>query len=343
MKRLLLSLCLLACAACSPREQAYHPASETPVLSKKPMVQQLRTSDATALPVRSWVPAGKPKAVIVALHGFNDYSSAFASPGKYMRAHGIALYAYDQRGFGHAPSPGIWPGEDNLTRDTADMVQAVKARNPGVPVYLMGESMGGAVAVASLVRPDFPQVNGAILVAPALWGGESMNPLFRGTLWLGAHTLSDKILTGEDLHILASDNIAMLRALGDDPYFIKATRIDAIYGLMHLMDKAYSDIDNIKVPVFLLYGEHDQVIPPSPIAQCINRFSVMNKAAYYPLGYHMLLRDLHGDEPVRDIVAWIADKRRPLPSGHDKDVQRLLSKFLPKTSAAIVCRPSGSR
>src|SRR5262249_47536372 len=47
--------------------------------------------------------AGEVRAVILALHGFNDYSHAFAMPGPLWAEQGIATYAYDQRGFGGTP------------------------------------------------------------------------------------------------------------------------------------------------------------------------------------------------------------------------------------------------
>ncbi len=63
-----------------------------------------------------------PKAMIIAVHGFNDYSNAFESTGGVFQKlpTAIAVYAYDQRGFGGAAaSPGIWAGEDNLVSDLA--------------------------------------------------------------------------------------------------------------------------------------------------------------------------------------------------------------------------------
>ena len=59
--------------------------------------------DGATLPLKSWLPDGKPKAVILALHGFNDYSNAFKDSGEEWAKHGIATFAYDQRGFGAAP------------------------------------------------------------------------------------------------------------------------------------------------------------------------------------------------------------------------------------------------
>src|SRR6185312_7174511 len=68
--------------------------------------QVLVASDGAHLPLRFWLPEDKPRAVILALHGFNDYSEAFALPAAQWAKDGIATYAYDQRGFGAAPERG---------------------------------------------------------------------------------------------------------------------------------------------------------------------------------------------------------------------------------------------
>jgi len=323
MKRLISCLLLLTITACASPElqtRLAAPGSVTPDLSGQKFV----TSDGAQLPYRAWLPKGEPNAIIVALHGFNDYSHGFEIPGEYMRLHGIAVIAYDQRGFGSSPYTGVWPGEDTLARDAADMVRAVRGHYPDKPIYLLGESMGGEVAIAAVTRPDFPHIDGLILSAPAIWGGDTMNPLYRASLWVMAHVVPAKKLTGEDLHILASDNIDMLRAFSTDPLVIKATRVDATYGLVHLMDTGYNNIGKVQVPMLLLYGAHDQVIPKEPIRDAVGRLPSTTIIAYYPLGYHMLLRDLHGDVPVRDILSWIEHSGEALPSGFDRSARKML-------------------
>jgi len=328
MKPILFSCLLLLFSACAiPQVQPILPRVNIPHLQFHP-IQQVTVEDKTQLPLRSWIPHHNPKAVIIAVHGFNDYGHAFEIPGEYMQQHGFAVYAYDQRGFGRAPFVGIWPGEENLIHDLSDITRAIKKRHPHIPIYILGESMGGAVAVIALTRHNFPKVNGLILSAPAVWGGEAMNPFFRSFLWLFAHTMPQHRITGQDLHILASDNIDMLRALGNDPLVIKQTRIDAIYGLVQLMGEAYKSIDKIKGPVLILYGAHDQVIPPVPVIKAIDKINVEKACAYYPLGYHMLLRDRHGDIVVDDIIAWIVNRRLPLPS-HAKIKTSKFLKYAP--------------
>src|SRR6266851_413833 len=66
--------------------------------------------DGARLPLRKWLPRDGVKAVILALHGFGDYSHAFEMPARVWAERGIATYAFDQRGFGGAPGHGLWAG-----------------------------------------------------------------------------------------------------------------------------------------------------------------------------------------------------------------------------------------
>ncbi len=138
-------------------------------------------------------------------------------------------------------------------------------------------------------------------------------------LWIGAHTLPWLKVSGRGLEIQASDNIEMLRELGHDPLVIKETRIDAIHGLVDLMDAALAAAPRIETPVLLLYGAKDEVVPEAPSLQLWRDLPEAardrQRRALYEDGWHMLLRDLKAEVVLDDIAHWIADLQAPLPSG----------------------------
>ncbi|MBF0563479.1 MAG: alpha/beta hydrolase [Alphaproteobacteria bacterium] len=305
-------------SACTPVVQPNASEITQPSLTGNAFMARDRVS----LPMRSWLPEnGPPKAIILALHGFNDYSNAFDAPGRYLAKHGIAVYAYDQRGFGQAPDHGLWPGTENLVNDLKDAAKIIQTRHPGIPFYLLGESMGGAVVMAATTRPAPPRFDGIILSAPAVWGRDTMPMSYRISLFLTAHTMPWLTLSGRGLHIMASDNIEMLRGLFRDPLIIKKTRVDAIFGLANLMDEAFFATARVPGPLLLLYGASDEVVPRKAMARALrtlpNSDAIPRTVAIYGKGYHMLLRDLNAAIPLGDIVAWITAPGAPLPSGAD--------------------------
>jgi acylglycerol lipase len=268
------------------------------------------TRDGLRLGLMHW-DAKTPFAAIVALHGMSDYSNAFAMPAPWWAEHGISTYAYDQRSFGRSPEPGIWPGNAILRRDLSDFVGVVNAQHPGLPVYVLGESMGGAVAISAFASDVPPQADGLILVAPAVWSRKTMPLSYRLALWAASHTFRGWALSGSGLKIIPSDNIPMLIAIGRDPLFQKRARADAIYGLVSLMDEAYESPARLnKVPLMVLYGGNDQIIPKAPTEQVLAKLGPNATVKRYPNGYHMLLRDLDGGTRWADIALWVGAQVR---------------------------------
>ncbi len=309
----LLMLPLMLVAACAPSVQTVGPWAAPAELAADGIV----ASDGTVLGLTSWHPdPGPPGAVILALHGFNNYSNAFAEPAARWAAQGIATYAYDQRGFGTSEPRGIWAGAATLASDLREATALVAARHPDAPLYLLGESMGAAIVLRTMAGETAPEgISGLILSAPAVQGWRVLDWLSQSTLWLAAHTLPWWSASGRGLDIVASDNIDMLRALGRDPLVIKQTRIDALYGLVGLMDEALDAAPGIAIPTLLLYGKNDELIDRSAIDTLVSTLTASHRALLYPAGYHMLLRDLQADVVIADVAAWIVDRDQPLPSG----------------------------
>lgn len=278
--------------------------------------------DAAVLPLSVWRPQGACRAVVLALHGFNDYRGAFDEVGPFLAARGIVTYAYDQRGFGATAQPGIWPGAELLIDDAGTVAALLRERHPGCPLYLLGESMGGAVALSALASQGI--ADGTVLVAPAVWGRSTMNPLQRAGLWLVAHTWPGLRLSGRGLGITASDNKAMLRALREDPLVFKDARADTVWGLSSLMDRALASAPRVDVPALVLYGAHDEIIPRGPTCKLLAALRPPGRLALYPDGYHMLTRDLGARVVLEDVAAWLTDPAAPLPSGHDAAGRRTL-------------------
>ncbi|MCC7048737.1 MAG: lysophospholipase [Alphaproteobacteria bacterium] len=282
-------------------------------------------SDGVELKLRVWKPEGQPRAAILGLHGFNDYRNAFdASATEWAKA-GIVTYAYDQRGFGEAPEPGIWPGTELLARDAGEAARLLRALHPDIKLFLLGESMGGAVAIVVMARDNPPPVDGVILAAPALWGRAGMSELQRDTLDLLAHTMPWFPVSGQGTGRVPSDNIPMLRALGADPLVQKYNRIDTVYGLVNLMDDAQTAAPRFAATALILYGDKEQLIPKGPVDTFLKNLprdaAARQRLALYPQGFHMLLRDLGAETVRQDVLAWIADSKAPLPSGAERKVE----------------------
>jgi alpha-beta hydrolase superfamily lysophospholipase len=320
---------MLLAAACSPVEIPAGPAVATPSLQ----ASQIVASDGAHLPLHVW-PAkdGKPRAVILGLHGFGDYSNAFEEPGKRWAEAGITTYAYDQRGFGDAPNRGRWPATEAMVDDARTALKLIAARHPGVPLYLMGESMGGAVALVVLGerahnRSEEVPLAGAILIGPAVRSRDTVGAVARAGAWFFAHTIPWLPTGPTSIDFQPSDNEEMLRKYSNDPKVLRQYRLDMGWGLLDLMDRAKTAAPLIDVPYLLLYGTRDRLVPEGPMRAAIELMPVRpdSRIAVYPKGYHMLLRDLQAAKPQADVLSWIGDKTAHLPSGADSERPDLLA------------------
>ena len=257
----------------------------------------------------------EPWAVIIGVHGMNDYANTFYLAGPYWAEHGVTTYAYDARGFGRSPRRGVWPGEDLMVDDLRTAVAVARKAHPKAIIAIVGESMGAAEAVVALAGNDPPAADRVILAAPAVWGWDALPRAYAVALWMGAHGLPHKTVTPpRGVAPIPSDNNDMLRKLGRDKLMLFNTRIDAVYGLVTLMNDAAKDVGDVKVPIAYLYGQKDQIIPKKAAMVAANRLPASARTAYYPQGYHMILRDLHAQAVWDDTLAFIKDPNTPFPS-----------------------------
>jgi alpha-beta hydrolase superfamily lysophospholipase len=311
---------LSACAPVIQRQNLIPAGFAGPRLERGALI----AADGTRLPLSVW-PAldaegrpAEPTAVILALHGMDDYANANVISGPYWAARGITTYAYDQRGFGRGAHRGIWPGRAALDQDVRTACALLRARHPRAILAVAGESMGGAVAITAFASADPPDADRVVLLSPAVWGWGAQPPLNSLVLWLAAHTAPGALLNPPAWVFRthqATDNIAVLRQMGQDKNLIFSTRVDAAYGLMNLMQNAREEIGAIKAPTLYAYGAHDHLIPKAAAAFAAAHLGANGRTAYYPNGWHLLNRDLHSDVVLADVVSFIRDPDSALPSG----------------------------
>lgn len=296
------------------------PRGEAPV-PVAPLAEPIPAPDGALLPHRVWPAQDGPlRALLLALHGFNEHGGNFLldSLGD-LTAAGVEVHTYDQRGFGQAPSRGYWPGTETMARDAAAAAAYLKARNPDVPLFLLGESMGAAVALLAETGEAPPPIDGLVLLAPAFWSRDAVGPVAVGVFWALAHSVPALGFPAAAGGISASDNLDALRRNGRDPLVIKITRVDAAWGLLDAMDRATRALPRCcAVPVLILQGAKDAVVPPDVTRAALRRMPPGPRLARYPEGFHLLLRDKVRGVVAKDLLAWMADPRAPLPSGADR-------------------------
>ncbi|MBL6077904.1 lysophospholipase [Belnapia sp. T18] len=325
LSRRLCLLGLLGAAGCTPVVMPAGLAERNPAMADKAFV----TADGARLPYVSWLPEGRPRAILLALHGFGDYSfNFFEIPAPLFTGLGIGVFAYDQRGFGAGPHRGYWPGTTTLTADAAAVARLLAARYPGVPVFLAGESMGAAVALVTMAAADPPPVAGLVLLAPGVRGRASMGEFARRTLEIAAHAIPAVGFSGSAPGFSPTNNEEAMRRWGRDPLTLRTFRVDLVYGLVDLMDRALEAAPRLRTPALLLYGGEDRIVSESPVRRLLAAFGqeAPVRLGFYPKGHHLLLRDNDRAVVAHDIAAWMEAPAEPLPSGAEAAGRAWLAK-----------------
>ena len=301
---LLVTLLLAACTGDLPQ----------PSLSPMPPENTFLMPDGASLPYRAWLPEREepPWAVVLALHGMNDSRDAWELPAPAFTDAGIAVFAPDQRGFGATAQRGRWPGEAVLAADVTAMTRHLRTRYPRARLILMGESMGAAVLMLAATSKNPPPADGYVLLSPAVWGRMQMNVFMRSSLWLATNLAPGLAVTGRAVGRVATDNRDALLKLSRNPLTIKETRFEAVGGVVDLMDAALAAAPRLRVPALLLYGGKDEIIPARATRATWASLPPEPRRAFYPAGYHLLLRDRGRAVPIDDILAWIRRPAAPL-------------------------------
>lgn len=302
-----------ALAGCAMRRVQMGPATREPAM-EGPVGQNgnFTMADGAALPYRAWMPP-QPHTVILALHGYNDSRDAWEIPAPSFVAADIGIVAPDQRGFGAAPGRGLWAGTDTMVSDAAAMAHLVAARYPTARFAVMGESMGGAVAMVAAARGLFARGTPLVLSAPAVWGAQNMSLAMRGGLWVMRHLLPWASASRPPVPIRASDNRAALEALYKDPLTIHNSRFGTLTGLVNLMSVAQRAASFLPPPALFLYGAYDELVPKQAMLAAWRAVPPgVARFCYFRHGWHLLLRDHDRALVIGDIIAWLNDPRAKL-------------------------------
>lgn len=319
LSRLALAALLLPATGCAgPVLQSPGPTQGEPQL----LPYQVVADDGYRLPLRHWPAAGEPEAVVLAVHGFNDHAGSFDVMAQALNPHGIEIYAHDQRGFGTTDQRRIWAGHERLRDDLLLLAELLRERHPDTPLYLVGKSMGAAITLLAMSAEPPPPVDGSVLIAPAVWGRQTMPWYQRMGLWLGVRLIPQatfSIRTTRRLGIEPTDDDEIKRQLASDPLILRSARIDTLDGLTRTMGLALEAVDTLPAPALILYGGEDQVIPEDAYCALLERLpdDQAIRLAFYPGGYHMLTRYSQREHTEQDLVAWLHDPSAALPSGFE--------------------------
>jgi acylglycerol lipase len=255
---------------------------------------------------REWLRDGDADAVVVIAHGAGEHSGRYAHVAQRLVDEGYAVYAIEHRG--HGRSHGARALIDRIGNAVADLDRLVVSAgdaHPGAPLFLLGHSMGGTIALSYALAHQ-QRLAGLVLSGP-LAALEAVPAPMRIT----ARTLS---VLAPRTPLVAIDSSLVSR----DPAVVDAYRTDplvhhgklparTVVELAGAIESFPGAVGAISVPTLIMYGTDDRLCPPQGSVMLAERIGSPDKTlkAYHGL-YHEILNEPERDQVLDDLCAWLS-------------------------------------
>ncbi|WP_397451747.1 lysophospholipase [Pseudomonas sp. NA-150] len=299
----------------------------------------LDASDHSRLYVNHWYPPVSPRAVVMLSHGMAEHSGRYERFGAALNTAGFALYALDQRGHGNTAAHGElghYADEDGWSKvvgDLASLSQYIHQKHPGLPIFLMGHSMGSYIAQAYLLHHS-GSLQGAILSGSnfqpvSLYRSASLvarlerwrqGPTGRSALieWLSFGSFNKAFKPNRTpFDWLSRDPQEVDNYINDPNCGFRCTNqfwLDMLGGLQQISKPTnLAQIDPC-LPLLITGGECDPVSEGKRLKDLAAAMTQAGNQAVqlklYPQARHEVLNETNRDEVTRDLLDWLEQALR---------------------------------
>jgi len=269
----------------------------------------------------SWLPEGKPKVAMLCIHGFSLHKGCYAAFGKEMAKDGIATYALDLRGFGELKSTSETSSLDfdGSLVDIKAVLEHIRKENPGIPVVILGESMGGAIALrATALYPHL--VSGLISSVPArdrfgMSGGETKVAIKAGlsTIFGGYNKKMDNVALSAVQKISEKEEVR--KEWKNDPLMRTDFSPKEFVQFDKFMSENLSAAAMVKeTPVLFIQGTNDKLIRPAGTWKLFEKLNTSSRQMVFSKNSEHLIFEEAQFKPddLKFVTTWIDRSIAPL-------------------------------
>jgi alpha-beta hydrolase superfamily lysophospholipase len=271
---------------------AYEPVTST--------IDHGTTRDGLVQTRRRWRPADDARAAVLLLHGIAEHGGRYEHVGRQLADAGFEVVAIDHRGYGR--SGGRRGHVDRWSQFTDDIEdQLVEVRALGLPTVLLGHSMGGLMASRYCVDAHRPQPDLLVLSGPAL-RAEIKPHLRLAAPLLGRILPTLEIKEDGDPSFLAKDP-KVGEVFYADPYRVPYPTARLGLELMGAMEHAHDNIADITIPILVMHGTDDRLVPDSA-SEVFETLANAERILYEGLR-HEIFNEAEGREIVETMIKWV--------------------------------------
>jgi alpha-beta hydrolase superfamily lysophospholipase len=253
---------------------------------------------------QAWLPEGAPRAVVTIAHGGAEHSGRYAWTAGQLTARGYAVYALDHRGHGRSAGPRAYVDRiDNAVADLHRLGNLVGDRHPGLPIVLLGHSMGGLISLAYTLRYQ-DELSALVLSAPL--AVLEANPVARAAV-RALSAVAPRLPIYKIDGTTVSRDPEVVRAYDADPLnhrgMLPARTVGEIAATVATFD---ARLPELTLPILTVYGSGDRLVDNAG-AKLVDARSGSEDStliAYEGL-YHEVLNEPERDRVIADVASWI--------------------------------------
>lgn len=259
---------------------------------------------------RLWLPTSPERAMIL-VHGYAEHTGRYDEMAMHFARRGFAVHAYDQAGHGRTRGPrGHVDRFERLIEELGEFVALVGREHPGLPITLVGHSMGGLVtaATASFLRPPVDRIvlSGALLRLDDTGPRQRLALGFARLLSLLAPRLG--LSAGLDVQGLSRDPEVVRRYL-EDPFVEDRMSARFAAGLSRMAARVAAAAEQVDRPVLLLHGAADPICPPIASqafhAGLAPEVAARSRLRLYPDLRHEIFQEPERERVWQDLLDWL--------------------------------------
>ncbi|HUR52060.1 MAG TPA: lysophospholipase [Mycobacteriales bacterium] len=254
---------------------------------------------------QSWTP-DDIKAVVVISHGLAEHSGRYAHVAARLNDAGYAVYALDHRGHGRTDgTAGNVEGFTHLRRDLDNLLTKARGEHPGLPVFLLGHSFGGLVALDFLIDRGESGVTGLVLSGPYI-DAEAGNAVQRRLAPLLAALAPNAGVATLDATTVSRDPAEVARYVEDPLNYHGKVRARSGAEMLAAAGRVVSGVSRLTLPVLIMHGAADRLAPPGGSKLVAERIRSTDKTlTLYDGLFHEIFNEPEKDQVLGDVVTWL--------------------------------------
>lgn len=260
---------------------------------------------------RAWLPRDPARTVIVIVHGLHEHSARYGHAGTRLAAAGFAAYAADHRGHGRSDGRrGNIERMALIVEDLSSFVRFARQRHPGLPVFMVGHSLGGLIALHYATEPGMNKpgtvLSGLVVSGPAVQvsAGSALQRRLAGVL---SALLPNLGVVAIDADQKISRDPAVVRAYRADP-LVYHGKVKARTGaeMLATMEGLPARLPRLSLPLLILHGTEDRICASAGSVMVHERVaSADNTLRQYPGLYHELFNEPEREQILTDLISWL--------------------------------------